>query len=113
MSSFQSNYFTGAVRQLLAFHGETITYNPVGGSPVSMRAIVRRYVPQENPQSPGRGNVKHIEIQIPNSATEGRASIDTGGDTVTIADRVGGATADRAVLLVVEQNESYWHLRLR
>ena len=92
--------------------GETVTYTPVSGSPVSIKAVIVRD-PPDGLQSPATAMTPVMDAYIRNDATYGRTSINTGGDTITVAYRKGGTTAAFAVRQIIAQDAGMWHVRLR
>jgi hypothetical protein len=92
--------------------GETVTYNPLGGDAASLKAVVFRNPPQQVNGSFTAAS-PYIEVWIRNHATYGRTSINTGGDTITVAAREGGATANHPVDSILQQGGGMWKLRLR
>lgn len=91
--------------------GETITYTPRDGSPVSIPALVKREGP--SPETEGNFGMRphNLTIYIRNDATYGRTSIDTGGDSVTLARRVGDATTTTLLVRKVDNsNTGMWKL---
>lgn len=92
--------------------GETVTYTPAGGQAVTIKAVVVRDPPEAQDVI---GNVRTpvMDVWIRNDSTYGRTSINTGGDTITVAYRNGGTTAAYAVRHVLDQDNGMWHLRIR
>src|SRR5687767_3093575 len=95
----------------LDFGGETVTYNPLGGDSVAIKAVVFRNPPQQVNGSFTAAS-PCLEIWIRNVATYGRTSINTGGDTITVAAREGGTTANHPVDSILQQGGGMWKLRL-
>lgn len=72
---------------------ETIVYTPLNGSPLSIKAIVERN-PPEPIGNPPKLVAGRMIITVANDALLGisSATINTGGDTVTLATRIGDST---------------------
>jgi len=87
---------------------EDIVYTPLGGVARTIKAIVVREVPDIIPNAP-RGMTERLMIYVRNSATAGisSASLDVGGDTVTVSRRVGETARVFGVLLPGDGKE--WH----
>ncbi len=70
---------------------ETITYNPYGGSPIDISAIVDR----DPPQLDGQIARPKMRVTVANDAATGilSSSLNTGADTITVAYRRGGDEA--------------------
>jgi hypothetical protein len=80
---------------------ETIGYTPVGGVLVDIPAVVRRMTPIPNPAS-GQDIQPRAIIVVANAAPPAgisSASLNTGGDTVTLALRIGGTVETHRVKL--------------
>lgn len=88
----------------LADFAESAIYTPRDGSlpPRSILAIVDRNPPQV-PGMVERGPQDVLTIHVANSATAGISSgeLDTGGDTVTIARRIGETAVVRRIVRLV------------
>lgn len=91
--------------------GETVTYNPLNGASVSIPAIVERDPPVTSP-SPSMSKAPRMYISIRNKATVGRTSIDTGGDTITVAYRYGGTAEAHPVRRILKQDAGMWVLEV-
>lgn len=89
---------------------ESVTYTPRGGTAVTFDANVSRDVPIL--ADSGDGYVPSIQVFVRNHATLGVTSVNTGGDTVTIAERRGGTARTHQVREVLEQDAGGWLLRL-
>jgi hypothetical protein len=80
---------------------ETIGYTPQGGSLVNIPAVVRRMTPIPNPAS-GQDIQPRAIIVVANAAPPAgisSATLNTGGDTVTLALRIGGMVETHRVKL--------------
>lgn len=91
--------------------GESVTYTPVGGSPVTFSANVNRDVLV--PSDAGDGMVAAVEVFIRRHVTLGRTSINTGGDTITLAQRYGGTARAFMVSEIVTQDAGGWLVRVQ
>lgn len=92
--------------------GEPVTYTPRGGSALSINAVVVRRLPDAVEESVS-GFAPVMEIYIANDATKGVTAVDTGGDVVAVADRIGGTARSHPVAKVIDQDHGFWHLGLR
>lgn len=91
--------------------GESVTYTPKVGSAVTRNAVVDRMGLQE---VEGTGALAEtFDVLIPNDATNGVASVDTGGDTITFPPRVGETAVARQVVAVIDNDNGMWRLRCR
>ena len=103
---------------LTAFFGaefvETVVYTPAGGRPRSIDAVVNREPIAAKPETP-RGVAPRIEVTVRNDVTLGISSseIDLGGDTVTLARRIGETAAARPVRRIVGQDAGAMTVELR
>jgi len=102
--------------------GEEITYTPSNGSPRAILAIVDRNPPEDIPEAPVGGMQKSITIQVANRSTSisdddvggiSSAELDTGGDTVTLAVRIGGTPQVRPIAKLLEQDAGMLQLEVR
>lgn len=107
---------------VLTEFGEEITYTPSGGSPRSILAIVDRNPPEDIPEAPAGGMQKGIMIEVANRETSiadddiggiGSAEVDTGGDIVTLAVRIGVAAQVRPIARIIEQDVGMLQLEVR
>lgn len=105
--SFDDDFAADALPDLLTEHGEAVTYKPNGGGSRSIDAIVNRNPPAASEAAsqgliaPGR-----MLLTVENDATSGISTdeIDTGGDKVTVALRVGGTATDRPITQLVNDD---------
>jgi hypothetical protein len=92
--------------------GETVTYTARGKAPKTLEAVVFR-----NPPAPVNGSLTAtaplMTVWVRNHATYGVTSVDTGGDTITVAERVGDTPKAHPVDSVLKQEGGMWQLRLR
>jgi hypothetical protein len=96
--------FAGDMKNVfLPDFGEDVVYTPRNGAPRTIKAIVRRN-PPAYVGSNGQPVAPIAEIEVANSATTGisSAELDTGGDAVTVAPRIGGTA--RAMPVHLPQN---------
>ena len=80
---------------------ERIGYTPLGGSMVYISAVVRRMTPVANPSTKQDVQPRAI-IVVANAdppAGISSASMNTGGDTVTLALRIGGTVETHRIKL--------------
>ena len=90
--------------------GETITYTPRGGVPVQIPAVVRREGPTREREAFLNIKPGELFVHIRRHATLGRPSIDTGGDTVTVARRPGETPIELMVRRVIGADSGMWRL---
>ena len=103
-----------ALPAMMHSFGETVSYTPAGGEAREITAAVRRQPPGPVEGMPaGRG--PQLTIAVANDATTGISSseLDTGGDTVTVAVRVGQTPKVRAIVGIVSHNAAQMVLELR
>jgi hypothetical protein len=104
MTEFNAVLADDAANVFLAEFAEDVTYNPVTPTPAnpvrSIRAVVTRQPPQPHPAMGDYVQPKML-IQVANDATLGisSATLDTGGDTITVAYRIGGSTGDYRIAI--------------
>ena len=97
---------TGSAAPFLSAFGEAVQYTPRGGAARDIRAVVDR-----NPPAVMDGLALGITplaiISVANSATTGisTAEIDTGGDTISYAPRLGEAPQARLVVDATRQDD--------
>ncbi len=91
---------------------EPVTYTPKGGSPKVINAIVdrQRVSPDQNTD---HAILNQIEITIANSVTSGVATINKGGDKVSLPERIGGESIDWIVADILSQDEWLWRILLQ
>ena len=90
---------------------ETLTYTPRGGSARSIEGLVER---------PGNEDTMHaaspaLRVTVLSDDTDGIATdeVDTGGDTLSVAERVGEAAATRQITAVESQDEDWLTVEVR
>ena len=91
---------------------ETLTYTPNGGAARSIAAVVNRPGRDEHL---GRAAVPTFAVQVINDSTLGIAlsELDLGGDTITLAERVGGAAVTRKIVRLIEQDAEWVQIEVR
>lgn len=91
---------------------EAISYTPKGGIAKSIKAIVdrRRIIPAG--EDSGRTLINQVEIVIANDSTNGVSSVNKGGDTVSLPERIGGSNVTWTVSDILKQDEGCWQLLL-
>jgi len=92
---------------------EEITYTPKGGAAKVIKALVNRKRIDPAYEDAGRILLNQFEIFIANDETFGIASINKGGDLVSLAEFIGGAAIDWVVADILGQDEGVWHLLLQ
>ena len=99
---------------ILSEFGETIVYKPRGGGSRSIEAVVTRAGAEGLGGAPA-GNAPLSNILVKNDSTEGISSseIDTGGDKVTIAHRIGDTAQDRRITNIIGQDCGMMTLEVR
>jgi len=97
-----------------ALGGEALTYKPAGGGTRAISAIVDRRDISPLGSAP-HGHSQRLEILVVNDATDGIAAteVDTGGDMVTVARRIGEAAQDRPIKKIVNQDSDGVLLEVR
>jgi hypothetical protein len=123
VSVFDSNFAAAQAKVLLDQHGETVIYTPLGGSPRNVKAIVNRNPPEPLPGVPNTQGkfilVTVIETEpllaISDDGYGGieSATVNTGGDTITVADRMHATATARPVKKVVSQAGGMMTLEVR
>lgn len=103
MSEFDQ-WAVGASAALLGNQAEPIVYTPVTGSPRNIQGIVTRNPPMVDLATQQEARPK-MTVMVENNAVTGisTAEIDTGGDTITVAYRVG--TTPQAYALGFDPND--------
>lgn len=89
---------------------ETITYTPKGGTAKTIAALIDRKPVNSVGEDSGRTLLGQIEIVIANDSENGISSINKGGDTVSLPERVGDADIEWSVIDIVDQDEGMWRL---
>lgn len=90
--------------------GEEVTYTPRGGEPRTINADVQRDPPVEIDLPGGQARRPKMIVTIRNHATLGADAIDSGGDTITVAYRLGGTAQAHAVGAPLASDEGCWKL---
>jgi len=92
--------------------GESVLYSPRNGTAVTIYAVVERDSRRLESML-GEAMIGAVEVWIRNDSLKGRASIDTGGDRVTLADRMNGTARSMKVAQIIDQDDGMWHLALK
>lgn len=92
---------------------EDITYIPKGGVAKVVKAVVNRKRIDPASEDAGRILINQCEIFIANDAVSGIASINKGGDLVSLAEVIGGSQIDWVVADILAQDEGVWQLLLQ
>lgn len=114
MSEFDDELIATSPEFLTVF-GESVKYKPkAGGDPRTITAVVRRGRPEEL-EGAGYGHSPLTTIFVENNNATGIASdeIDTGGDIVEYAVRIGEEVEDRRITKVTQQDAGMLELELR
>ena len=114
MSVFTDRLAADLVPDLLDEFGETVTYRPRTGDARSITAIVERGGPAD--LAPAAGGVAPLlRVRVANDSTTGISSdeIDTGGDRIDVAHRVGVAATTRPIVRIIEHDAASLLLELR
>jgi hypothetical protein len=91
--------------------GEPIVYTPKDGTPKTINALVIREFHENREGMPGtRRDI--LTVYVLNDADDGVATINSGGDTITVAHRIGGATKDYLVKGPILQDRAIWRFEL-
>lgn len=99
-----------------AHFAEDVTYIPRKGTARVVSAVVDRSPPQALSEIPGRTNaVPMMMIEVENDVSTGISAdeLDTGGDRIEVAIRVGGLQESRAIRRIVSQDEGMIVLEVR
>ena len=99
---------------LLEVFGETVTYKPRASGSRSITAIVSRERPEGLDGAP-HGSAPLLTIEVANDSTTGISSdkVDTGGDIVEMAVRIGETAQDRPIKEIISQDAGMMRLELR
>lgn len=92
---------------------EDITYTPKGGVGKVIKALVDRKRIDPASEDAGRILINQCEIFIANDTVSGIASINKGGDLVSLAEVVGRPQIDWVVTDILAQDEGAWQLLLQ
>lgn len=111
---------------LLDEHGETVIYTPLNGTPRNVKAIVKRDPPEPLPGVPNTQGkfilVSCMDRSLADLATPemddglggiGADEVNTGGDTITVADRIGATATARPVKRIAIQAGGMMTLEVR
>lgn len=93
--------------------GEQVTYTPLGGVARTINAVVDRNPPDEIDGVPGSGATGVVRVFVRRHATLGTTSVNTGGDSFSIAPRYGGTARPFKVVSIVSQDAGGFTLLLR
>lgn len=98
----------------LAVFGETVTYWPAGGGSRSITAVVNHERPEGLDGAP-HGSAPLLAIEVANDSTSGISSneVDTGGDKVELAVRIGETAQKRLIKKIISQDAGMMRLELR
>ena len=93
--------------------GEEVTYTPRVGDAREINAQVQREVRETDEDYQG-SLVPSIIVEVRNSATLGISSdeVNTGGDKITLAERIGGTARAMLITEVLSQDAGIMRLRL-
>lgn len=94
-------------------YAEWITYTPKGGAAKRIKAQIFRKQISPASEDAGRTLLNQVEIIIANNAAYGVTSINKGGDTVSLPERIGGENITWRVANILDQDEGLWHLLLQ
>ena len=112
--TFQQELIDSAESFLNTLGSEAIIYLPAGGGERPIDAIVDRDQPAELGDAP-HGHAPLAVIAIRNDETEGisSAELDTGGDKVRYAVRLGKDPQDRRITGIISQDAGMLRLEVR
>ena len=99
----------------LASCGESVRYKPkAGGDPRTILAVVTRGQP-DGLEGAGYGHSPLTTIFVANDSTTGisAAEINTGGDEIEYAVRIGEDVTDRRITKIAQQDAGMLELELR
>ncbi len=99
---------------LLANFSESITYVPASGDERTIDALIDRRIPPQ-PVPPGRGVRSFLLVSVANNSTTGisSAEIDTGGDTLRLAKRLGETATTVGIAKIVSHDNGMMTLEVR
>lgn len=83
MSQFATNFAATATPRLMGYHGQTVTYTPLGGSPVSRTARLQLGADEQVDTDDGLHTPLTATVVLADDATTGIATASI-GDKVTI-----------------------------
>ncbi|MGC9261029.1 MAG: hypothetical protein ACP5I8_13270 [Phycisphaerae bacterium] len=110
--SLASDFYTACATGLIP-GAEQITYTPLGKSPITgMWATVDRAPPKRDSEAFSTSMSKTLTVNIANDAVYGVASIDTGGDTITLPLKIGDAPQTVKVRWPELHDAGIWQLRV-
>jgi hypothetical protein len=89
---------------------EEIVYTPKGGTAKTIKAIVDREQLFPAGEDSGRVLQNQVKISIATDTTYGIGTINLGGDTVDLPERIGGADVNWRIVDVLNQDEGLWTL---
>lgn len=91
---------------------EWVIYRPLNGIPRSVKAIVDRSPPES--MSP-HGLAPRMTVMVANDPSDGISSreIDTGGDMIDVADRVGCDATSRPIAQITSHDEGFITVEVR
>lgn len=92
--------------------GEEVTFTPRNGVARTINADVQRDPPVEISVPGGQARRPKMIVTLRNHATLGASSIDSGGDTITVAYRLGGTAQAFAVGAPMAQDAGCWKVPL-
>lgn len=112
--TFQTELTATAEEFLDTLGAETIVYLPAGGGERAIGAIVNRDPPAELGEAP-HGHSPLAVIVVRNDSTEGisSAELDTAGDKVRYAVRLGKTPKDRRITGIISQDAGMLRLEVR
>lgn len=98
----------------LSTFGETVTYYPKAGGSREITVVVTREQPADLDGAP-HGQAPRLTIAVANDATTGISSseVDTGGDEVKLARRIGETAINRRITKLLSQDAGMIELELR
>ncbi len=93
--------------------GEAISYTPHLGVARTINANVERDPPTDIADTAGGGAAGLIMVFVQKHATAGVSSVNVGGDSFSIAPRVGGTARVYKVVQIISQDTGGFRLLLR
>jgi len=91
--------------EAIEYAGESVSYVPAGGDARSIRAVVNR-TDAAGLGVAGEAVSPQITVAVLNDETDGISSdeVDTGGDKITLALRLGETAQSRRITRIVQQD---------
>jgi len=122
VSGMDSAQLIADAKKLVAAEGEELVYKPRSGGSRTILGIVDREAPRAMAESPEGVPAYSMTIVLVNQAAPSEsdgvggissAELDTGGDKITVALRIGGDAKDRPIAEILGQDEGMLDVGVR